>query len=149
MGQIAPALAKGLQNNVSQGGLGDLMSALGKGNHQRYLDDPSSLASADSLQDGNNILGHIFGSKDVSRQVASQAASQTGLDDGMIKKMLPMVASLAMGAMSKNAASSGMLGASSAGQDSGVAGMLASFLDADKDGSIVDDLASMAGKFFR
>jgi hypothetical protein len=30
-----------------------------------------------------------------------------------------------------------------------VAGMLASFLDADKDGSIVDDLASMAGKFFR
>ena len=148
IGKIAPALAKGLQSNISQGGLGDLLGALNSGNHQRYLDEPSSL-TRDGIAEGNNILGHILGSKDVSRQVASQAAEQTGLDAGMLKQMLPMIASMAMGALSKNASSSGMMGATSLGEDSGVAGMLASFLDADKDGSVVDDLAGMASKFFR
>ncbi|MCG8427251.1 MAG: DUF937 domain-containing protein [Chromatiales bacterium] len=144
LGQIVPALAKGLQNNAAQGGLGDLMSALGSGDHQRYLDDPSTLSGEEGIQDGNNILGQILGSKDVSRQVASQAAAQTGLDAGMLKQMLPMIASMAMGVMSKNAASSGM-----AGNASDMAGMLTGLLDADKDGSVVDDLMGMAGKFFR
>ena len=49
---------------------------------------------------------HVLGSKDVSRQVATHAASETGLDSTVLKQMLPLVASLAMAALSKHAASS-------------------------------------------
>jgi len=60
-----------------------------------------------------------------------------------------MIAAMAMGALSKQAASRGMSNASPGGQDqAGMFGQLVSFLDADKDGSVMDDLLGMAGKFF-
>ena len=87
---LVPALAAGLQQNMSSPqGLDGLMSALGGGQHQRYVDDVTTLGSAETIADGNGILGHVFGSKDVSRQVASRAAAQTGLGEGVLKSMLP------------------------------------------------------------
>ncbi len=68
-------------------------NALKNGNHQEYLKKPELMSSAESLQDGNNILGHLLGSKDVSRNVAAQAAESTGIDASLIKKALPMIAS--------------------------------------------------------
>ena len=50
---------------------------------------------------GNNVLGQIFGSKDVSRAVAQNAAAQTGQDPSMLKKMLPMLAMVVAGYMAK------------------------------------------------
>ena len=63
--------------------------------HAQYVDQPSQLAQPSSITDGNKILGHLLGSKDSSRQVASEAAASTGIDSGILKKMLPMVASAA------------------------------------------------------
>ena len=80
---LIPALAGGLQRNISQGGLDGLLGALTKGQHQRYLDDPSTLSSPDARDDGNGILGHILGSKDVSRQVAAQASQRTGINESI------------------------------------------------------------------
>ncbi|MEE4186431.1 MAG: DUF937 domain-containing protein, partial [Gammaproteobacteria bacterium] len=100
--QLLPALTQGLQNNLQQGGgLDALAGALQSGNHQRYLDDPASLATPAAQADGNGILGHLLGSKDVSRQLAAQVSGKTGVDAAAIKQMLPMVAALAMGALSK------------------------------------------------
>ncbi|MBI4910694.1 MAG: DUF937 domain-containing protein [Acidobacteria bacterium] len=102
---LLPALAGGLQNNVSrEGGMDALLGALGGGNHQRYIDDPSTLDQDDAISEGNGILGHLLGSKDVSRQVASSAAEQTGVDNSILKQMLPIVATLVMGALSKQTA---------------------------------------------
>jgi hypothetical protein len=50
---------------------------------------------------GNEVLGQIFGSKDVSRTVAQNAASRSGLDPSLLKKMLPMLAMLVAGYMAK------------------------------------------------
>jgi hypothetical protein len=50
---------------------------------------------------GNDVLGQIFGSKDVSCSVAQSACAQTGLDAGMLKQMLPMLAMLVAGYMAK------------------------------------------------
>ncbi len=51
---------------------------------------------------GNQILGHIFGSKDKSRDVAAQASEQSGVDTSILKKLLPIVAgAVAMHYMSK------------------------------------------------
>jgi len=150
---MAPALSRGLSRNAKQpGGFDALMGALQKGNHGRYMDDPGLLGQAESIADGNAILGHIFGSKDVSRNVADNAAQATGLDTGALKKMLPMLAAASMGSMGKQSsgggALAGLFGSGGGGASAGMAGVLEGFLDADQDGAVVDDLLSMAKKFF-
>ena len=145
---LLPAITGGVQRNTQQeGGLESLLGALTGGNHQQYLDDPSTLDGA--TQEGNGILGHLLGSKDVSRQVAAQAAEQTGLGSDLMKQMLPIVASLAMGALSKQSAGNNLAGMVQGGQSSGVMGLLGSFLDQNRDGSMVDDvLKGVAGRLF-
>jgi hypothetical protein len=101
---LMPALAAAMAANAAKpGGLEGLESALTRGGHSRYLDDPSEVAQPEAIEDGKGILGHLFGSKDVSRQVASGAAAHTGIGADVLKKMLPMLASLAMGALARRA----------------------------------------------
>jgi hypothetical protein len=142
--RMAPALTRGMQRGIgTPQGLEALSKALTGGSHQRYIDEPGSLAEETTLADGNAILGHLLGGKDASRTVASQAAAQTGLDDGLLKKMLPLVAGMLMGSMSKQAAAAGQAGNSEPG------GLLAQLLDSDGDGSVMDDILGMAGRFLR
>ncbi len=149
---LVPALSRGLGRNAAgSDGLDALLGALKSGNHQRYVDHPEDVGRAESIADGNAILGHILGSKEVSRNVAGRAASETGLDSGLLKKLLPMVAAAAMGSLGKEVSGGGSLGSLSGGQ--GGAGspglqMLESFLDSDRDGSVLDDVLGMAKKFF-
>lgn len=101
---LMPALATAMASNAAKpGGLESLEAALSRGGHSRYLDDPSQLAESTTIDDGNGILGHLFGSKDVSRQVASGVSAQTGIGASVLKKMLPMLATLAMGALAHRA----------------------------------------------
>ncbi len=148
---LLPALMGGVKNNVSQqGGMESLLGALMNGNHSRYLDNPELLGRADTVQDGNGILGHLLGSKDVSRQVASQAAAQTGIGADIIKKMLPVVATMAMGALAKGQLGGQAQAAAAAPQaGQGLMGMLSPFLDSNRDGSIADDVMGMVGKLLR
>ena len=142
---LAPALMRGLQKNTaSNDGLAGLQRALETGGHDRYIDDPSLLGSDDTRVDGNNILGHIFGSKDVSRNVAAAASKDTGIDAGLIKKALPLLASLAMGAMSKKTSAGRDLGSSAQG---GGLGPLGDLLGGGGLGDL-DDILGMARKFF-
>jgi hypothetical protein len=140
LSQLLPALAQGVQNNVSQqGGLDGLLGALTSGNHSQYIDDPSMLSQPETIADGNGILGHLLGSKDLSRALATQVARNTGISDSLIKQMLPVVATLAMGAMSKQTQKQ-----QTASPLEGIAAML----DFNKDGSAVDDVVGLMGKFF-
>ena len=85
----------------------------------------------------------------ISRRVAGSASQQTGLSGDLLKKMLPVVASMAMGALSSNTARQGIQRQSAAAAPGGdLLGMLSPMLDADGDGSVADDLLGMAGKFF-
>ncbi len=102
---LAPALMGSLSKSASGGGLASLQNALEKGSHDRYIDNPQMMRDDSTRQDGNKILGHILGSKDASRAVASAAGKETGIDISMIKKALPLLATLAMGMMAKNNAS--------------------------------------------
>lgn len=150
---LLPAVAAGVRRNASTPqGLEGLLGALGTGQHHRYVETPSVLAQPDAIQDGNGILGHIFGSKEVSREVAARAAAQTGLGQDVLKQMLPMVAALVMGAMARGGAAGGGLGGLQAGLNpmggggGGILDMLTPMLDANRDGSVIDDLI---GKFLR
>ncbi|MFK7730438.1 MAG: DUF937 domain-containing protein [Pseudomonadales bacterium] len=153
LAQLVPVLAKGMKFNTQQpSGLESLASALSKGQHSQYFDNPSQATNQEAVSDGNSILGHLLGSKDVSRGLASRAEQNTGVSSDLIKKMLPVVAAMAMGALSKKnsgAAASNMAPQAQAqGQAGALGGLLESFLDVDGDGSMADDLLGMAGKFF-
>ncbi|HEU5138280.1 MAG TPA: DUF937 domain-containing protein [Steroidobacteraceae bacterium] len=99
---MAPAVLGGFRKQAEaqpQGmaGLGGLLNQFGGGG---LLDAVLAPTPTDTAP-GNNVLGQIFGSKDVSRAVAQNAASQTGVDPSILKKMLPMLAMLVAGYMSK------------------------------------------------
>ena len=155
IGALLPALMGGVQRNTQQeGGLESLLGALTGGNHGQYLDDPDRLAQPETTQDGNSILGHLLGSKDASRALASQASQQTGLDSSLLKQMLPIVASLAMGALSKQSSQSNLAGAMQSQGASGVLGLLGAFLGGgqqqqpQQQHSVVEDVLGIAGKLF-
>jgi hypothetical protein len=146
---LVPALAAGLQRNASQpGGLDSLIGALSGGAHTRYVDDPAALQGQTAVTDGNAILGHILGSKDVSRAVASRASAQTGLGEDVLKKLLPIAASLVMGALAKQQFGKGAATSASATGGDGLLGMLAPLVDQNKDGSVLDDILGHAGRLF-
>lgn len=135
---VAPALQGGLQKQIATpGGLQGLQKALTNGNHDRYIKNPELMADPASREDGNRILGHLLGSKDVSRSVASDAAAKTGIDPSLIKKALPLLAGLAMGAMRKGTESAG------ASSDNGLSAITA-MLGGGKSGGLM----GLARKFF-
>ncbi len=147
---LVPALSSGLMRNISTGdGLTNLLGALGGGQHQKYLDDVSTLGQPETVADGNGILSHILGSKDVSRQVARTASRQSGVGEDVLKKMLPVVASLVMGALSKQGSSLGAAAQPQSAGGSDIMGMISSFLDSNKDGSIADDVLGIVGRMLR
>ncbi len=138
-------------------GLGGLLGQLGGGG---LLD--SVLGSQPTpVNQGNEILGQIFGSKEVSRTVAAGAEQQTGISSDLLKKMLPVVAMMVAGYMAKQGGDDsgssggglggligGLLGGGSKASSGGLGG-LASLLDLDGDGNPLDDIIGMAGKLTR
>lgn len=164
---LAPAILGGFKKQAQAqpsglAGLGGLLGQLGGGG---LLDEVLAPKPTDPNR-GNNVLGKIFGSKDVSRTVAQSAAGKTGLDPAILKKMLPMLAMLVAGYMArqKSATSApqadgdggglgglleGVLGRKGAGSSGGASGGLASILDLNGDGNALDDILRMAGKALR
>jgi len=140
---LSPALMHGLQKQTrNPDTLRGLADALSGGQHQRYLDNPDLIAEPSTRDDGNRILGHLFGSKDVSRNVAAQAADSTGIDSALIRKALPILAGLAMGALSKKGQ------AESPAPDADVFGGLIGGLLGSGDGLDLDDVMGLAKKLF-
>ncbi len=149
IGMALPALLGGLAKNTQQPeGAQSLSKALDSHDGSIFSD----ITSAISGGDGSKILGHVLGSKQPS--VEQNLAGQSGLDVGAISKLLPMLAPLVMGYLSKQKQDSGLdagaLGSmlnrenQAAQQKSPGLGGLASILDADGDGSIMDDVMDMA-----
>ena len=173
---LVPAILGGVKKQVqtqagSPGGLGGLLTQLGGGLLENVLSpQPTDVGL------GNNVLGQIFGSKDVSRAVAANAAAQSGLDPALLKKMLPMLAMLVTGYMAKqsggssdngssagglvgvltgalgglfgNAASGAVAPGASQGAPVGSGGLM-SMLDLNGDGNPLDDILNLAGKALR
>ena len=71
------------------------------------------------------------------------------MGEDILKRMLPVVATMVMGSLSKRAPALGLQNAPGGGESSGVLGMLSTFLDADRDGSVADDVMGFVGKYFQ
>jgi hypothetical protein len=99
---LLPAFSQGLKRNTSDPyGVGAFLSGLSSGQHARYFDDAADAFSPQGTADGNDILGQLFGSKDLSRAVAAQASQATGIGQQVLQQMLPAVAAMIMGGLFK------------------------------------------------
>jgi hypothetical protein len=166
---LLPAILGGFkkQTQARPGGVEDLGGLLGKLGGGSLLDDVLS-PQPTNVARGNDVLGQVFGSKDVSRAVAQNASASTGLDPSVLKKMLPMLAMMVAGLMARQSGvgsapsastqpgSTGGLGGvlgdllgrqeSAGGTSGGGLGGIASMLDFDRDGNPLDDILRMVGK---
>jgi hypothetical protein len=142
-------------------GLDGLVGALGRMGGGGLLDNLLSPAATD-VNKGNDVLGQIFGSKEVSRAVATNAAATSGVDAAVLKKMLPMLAMAVAGYMSKQAGPQlpqgggglgslvgGLLGRGRPQAGGPGSSGLASMLDLNGDGNPLDDVMRLVGKTMR
>ena len=89
------------RNTLSRGGLADVVALLGTPAAGRAVFDPQGLATPETLAAGNHVLNVLIGNKDTSRGIAAKAAKASGLDEAVLKKMLPAVASMMIGGLQK------------------------------------------------
>jgi hypothetical protein len=61
-------------------------------------------ASTTPTAAGNNILGSIFGGDDVNQSIAGEVSALTGIDQGLLKQMLPILTMAVAGYLAKQAA---------------------------------------------
>lgn len=157
LGAALPLLLGAMQNNAkTPEGASGLLNAIGNDKHGGgILDNLGSILGGDSidddvLQDGAGILGHVFGGKE--QNVANAVSKSSGLDLGSAMNTLKVAAPVLLGFLGKESRQKsvtdqdgignllgGLLGGESQKQQS----MVASLLDADNDGSIIDDVAGM------
>ncbi len=99
---LAPVVASGMRKQASTpDGLQDIFrSVLGQG-QSGALDDENAVSLDRAKPAGDEILGQLFGNKDVSRGVAQQLSATSGIGAAMLKKLLPIVASVVMGQVAK------------------------------------------------
>ncbi len=151
-----PVLMKGMERNASSPeGAAGLLNALNNKHDGSILDNLSGLfnGGVDDIvkQDGAGILGHILGGK--QNGVQQVIGQKSGLDADTVGNILKIAAPLVMGYLGKqknnqNIANSGdltgllggLLGGNSAKSEQN---FLEQILDADGDGSVVDDVAGM------
>ncbi len=153
-----PLLMGAMKKNAStpEGAQG-LMSALSNKHNGGILNDLGSLFGGGVDQsvkdDGAGILGHVLGGKQT--QVENALSQKSGMDTSTIATILQVAAPILMGMIGQqkqkqnvNDASSmqsllgGMMGGGK--QADKQQSLIESFLDSDGDGSILDDVASLA-----
>jgi hypothetical protein len=150
------AVLGGLSKNAQQPG-GDQALAGVLGGHDGSLLDSlgSLLGNAGALQgDGGGILGQIFGHHQPA--VQSQVSQSTGLDAGQAGKLLMLLAPIVLGYLSRQhqqGAGGGLMDILNGERQQTAqahpqhAGILDQLLDRNHDGSILDDVAGLAGGF--
>ncbi len=121
---MLPAFQMGLQKQTeSIDGFQQMMQMMGGGNYAAIHDADGDGIPDEAAEQGKDVLGQLFGGKEVSRAVAAQASMMSGISDQIIKQMLPVVASMLMGGLFKGAMNNGLGGLFGQAMQGGLAGM--------------------------
>lgn len=156
MQMAMPVLMQAMRKNAaSPEGAAGLMNALSSKHDGSILDNLGGLFAGgvddDVVQDGSKILGHVLGSK--QGNVENVLGAKTGLDASAVGDMLKVAAPILLGFLGKQKREQNISGAD--GLESLMGGLLSgnspqtkenflnAVLDADGDGSVIDDVAGM------
>ncbi|MEL6519961.1 MAG: DUF937 domain-containing protein [Pseudomonadota bacterium] len=157
---LAPAIGQATKRRAESGGLDAVLGQL-KGEGQANLfDDPAAAAAPDGRAQGAAFLEQIMGGTEATEGLAQEAASRAGIDVSTVQDFMPALAGMLQGGMQRNmpdSAIQGLMGGGSSsggglmgmvgsllGRSGGAGGggmdMLTNLLDADNDGSVMDDI---------
>ncbi len=101
--ELLPALSTGFLSKASEpGALGPILDALGEGQHLAAFADPMAAQEPATAQKGGEILGHLFGPNQGNEQIIQRAAAATGLTPELLAQMLPVIASVLLGGVTKS-----------------------------------------------
>ena len=172
---LAPAIGSAAKERAQRDGLNDVLGSL-KGEGQAEMFDNAVLAATDrGKAQGKAFLASLLGGQDEADGLAQEAAARAGVEPSVVQQFLPAIAAMAQGGLQKNLPDNqidgtmqgliggasnqgagglmglvgGLLGSKKQGDTGGGGfdlGMLNDLLDADGDGSAMDDIL---GKFMR
>jgi hypothetical protein len=151
-----PVLMTAMKRNAkSPQGAEGLLSAIGSKHDGSILDNLGGLfeggVDSNILDDGGKILSHVLGGK--QQHVETVLGAKAGIDANDVAQILKVAAPIIMGFLGKQAKQQNV--SSSSGIESLLGGLISdnsasqeqsfleSILDADGDGSIIDDVAGM------
>lgn len=151
-----PVLMAAMKRNAnSPQGAEGLMGALNSKHDGSILDNLDGLFSGgiddNVINDGSKILGHVLGGK--QQNIENTLGAKAGMDANSVAQIMKIAAPLLMGVLGKQSRQQevnssagiegllgGLLGDNSPQQEQS---FLESILDADGDGSVIDDVAGM------
>jgi hypothetical protein len=150
-----PLLMGAMKKNVaSESGAQGLMNALSSKHNGSILDNLGGLfgggVDQSVMDDGAGILGHVLGSRQPA--VENALSQKSGMDASSIAQILKVAAPILMGFLGRQRSqanvsdASGMnalLGSMLGGQPQRNQSLIESLIDADGDGSVLDDVAGM------
>ena len=151
-----PVLMQAMKRNAaSPQGAESLLGALNSKHDGSILDNLSGLfgggVDSNVLDDGGKILGHVLGGK--QQHVANALSQKAGIDADSVSQILKVAAPILMGMLGSQAKQQnvnnasgieGLLGGLLSGSSSkNEQSFLESILDADGDGSVIDDVGGM------
>jgi hypothetical protein len=122
---LLPAFQVGMQNQAdSIDGLQKMIQMFGGGQHADNFDADGDGIPDNAVQQGNDVLGQLFGNKEVSRAVANHAEATSGVSAAILKQMMPVIASMLMGGMFKGATNNGLGGLMGQAMQGGLGNMM-------------------------
>ena len=151
-----PLLLGAMKKNAStQEGASGLMGALNKKHDGSILDNLGSILGGgsvdqDVIQDGAGILGHVLGKK--QPMVEHTLSQKSGLDASTVAELLKIAAPILLGIIGKQTKQNqvndsdgltSILGSMLGGQPKENQSLIERLIDADGDGSVLDDVADM------
>lgn len=166
-GMLAPAIGSAAKKRAEGGGLEGLLGQLRGEAQSSYFDDAAAAAQPEARAQGENFLEGLLGSREATQNLAQEAAARSNVDQGTVEQFLPAIAAMLQGGMQKQTPDTsiqGLLSGLTGGAESsggGLMGMvgsllggggsqssgggfdlsaITSMLDADGDGSPLDDI---------
>ena len=155
LGMALPLLAGAMKKNVStpQGAQG-LLGAINSKHDGSILNNLGGFfgggVDQSAINDGAGILGHLLGGKQST--IENAISSKSGLDAGTVSQILKIAAPIILGYLGKETKQNnindqgglnGLLGSMLGGQPQENQSLIASLIDSDGDGSVLDDVAGM------
>jgi hypothetical protein len=151
IGMALPVLISAMNRNASSpDGAAALETAVARDHDGSILDSLGSLLGGGQPGPGEAILGHVLGNR--AAPVQSNIGRATGLDGQSVAQLLALLAPIVMGALGRATRQSGgrgvddiLGGAQDRLRQAGPQGadMFSQLLDANHDGSVVDDVARL------
>lgn len=150
-----PSLVKAMDRNASTKEGAEALARALEQHKDDDIDDLNGYFDKVDTNDGAKILQHILSGKDTSFK--NNLADKTGLQTEQVSGILTQLAPMLLGMMGKEKAKrsagtgdiAGILGDMMGQGNGGLMDLAEGLLDADKDGSMVDDVGKLFGGLFK